>query len=217
MPGAGAYVISLYDAYSGRSLGVVYTVNTNAAVIGGLPLGTAVEFVVQVSGGFVCVCVSGAVCARPAGVSACSCPAACFTAATLRLGPVLAPHHRVATNLNPRAMWQPPSHPSRAWPGPPPAAHTAPARHRQAVADGYYSPGASAYVEIPIPDQSYYYNYYSPYYGYNPYMPYCESREREGGKGRAEKRDALPGPGPWVHLELNAGARDSAPPPRAPR
>ncbi|KAI8472285.1 MAG: hypothetical protein J3K34DRAFT_214398 [Monoraphidium minutum] len=49
--GASSYVVSSYDAYSGRTLGVQYRTNQNSLTIYGLPMGTAVELVVQGVGG----------------------------------------------------------------------------------------------------------------------------------------------------------------------
>jgi hypothetical protein len=46
--GAQYYIVTTYDAYSGRSLGVQYRVQGNTLAIAGLPLGTDVEVVVQV-------------------------------------------------------------------------------------------------------------------------------------------------------------------------
>jgi hypothetical protein len=43
-------VVSLYDAYSGRNLGIQYQTNQNSLSIRGLPIGQPVEVVVQVGG-----------------------------------------------------------------------------------------------------------------------------------------------------------------------
>ena len=46
--GAGSYIIIPYDSYSGRSLGIQYTSYDNSISIDGLPLGQAMDIVVQV-------------------------------------------------------------------------------------------------------------------------------------------------------------------------
>jgi hypothetical protein len=46
--GASHYVVSAYDAYSGRSLGINYQTNQNGINIAGLPLGQPIQLVVQV-------------------------------------------------------------------------------------------------------------------------------------------------------------------------
>jgi hypothetical protein len=47
-PGADQYVVSLFDAYSGRSLGIQYQTTETAIELRGLPLGTTVQVYVQV-------------------------------------------------------------------------------------------------------------------------------------------------------------------------
>jgi hypothetical protein len=45
--GASSYVVTAYDAYSGRSLGVQYQTTESAIALDGLPVGTSIEIVVQ--------------------------------------------------------------------------------------------------------------------------------------------------------------------------
>lgn len=49
--GAGYYIVTAYDAYSGRSLGLTYDVYGTSITMRGLPLGSTIEFVVQVGCG----------------------------------------------------------------------------------------------------------------------------------------------------------------------
>ena len=46
--GADGYIVTAYDAYTGRPVGVEYKTRDNGIAIDGLPLGTPLDVVVQV-------------------------------------------------------------------------------------------------------------------------------------------------------------------------